>query len=374
MPYCSSDNYEEFIAYLAKTNFFIESANTPTVMAIGDFNADLSRDQRFGKELLHFTDKEGLLLSDFMYLPHQTTYTFFTDAHDTTSWLDHVVSTHSAHQLIQSMSVNYAAVTSDHLPLSMSVLMPVEDMQNVPHQENTRNPAKQIKWDTLSEHDIEQYRAKTKETLSRVIFNHDLALCDSVKCSDPVHICGIDRLYKDIIAALEEASEDLVQTRSTSQFQIPGWAVMCKDAHLAARETFLLWRQQGSPKDGEVFHDMRRLRAHFMLSLRQCRLYKDKQIADSLANKFLNKDTKDFWKDINSQCSGYGCDVASSVGGVTGTVNVCNMWHDHFKQMLNSSVDFSHKDKVMEEINFCSRRESQLGQMVLVPNILYLFL
>ena len=57
MPYCSSDNYEEFIAYLAKTNFFIESANTPTVMAIGDFNADLSRDQRFGKELLHFTDE-----------------------------------------------------------------------------------------------------------------------------------------------------------------------------------------------------------------------------------------------------------------------------------------------------------------------------
>ena len=178
-----------------------------------------------------------------------------------------------------------------------------------------------------------------------------------MKCCDPVHICGIDRLYNDIIAAIEEASKDLVQTRSVSQFQVPGWAIMCKDAHLAARKTFLFWRQRGSPKYGEEFHEMQRSRAHFKLSLRQCRLDKHKQIADSLANKFLNKNTKDFWKDINGQCSGYGCGAASSVGGVTGTVNVCNMWHDHFKQMLNSSSDFSCKDKVLEEINSCSLGE-----------------
>ena len=79
--------------------------------------------------------------------------------------------------------------------------------------------------------------------------------------------------------------------------QIAGWNTYCKEAHGTACDAFLYWRSIGSPRSGHVYDQMNTSRRYFKWTLRKCVKEKDKAFADSLANKYLTKDTKAFWKE-----------------------------------------------------------------------------
>ena len=50
-------------------------------------------------------------------LCNKDTFTFFSEAHDSVAWLDHVVSTQHFHSLIKRIWVDNSTVTSDHFPV-----------------------------------------------------------------------------------------------------------------------------------------------------------------------------------------------------------------------------------------------------------------
>jgi hypothetical protein len=95
---------------------------------------------------------------------------------------------------------------------------------------------------------------------------------------------------------------------------------------------------------------MRRTRSNFKLVLRNCKSGQLKISADTLALKFPSKDSKSFWKDIKKRTS---CEtsIASTVNGVSGQANIADMWHDHFKTLLNYSQCISNKSYVLDTIN-----------------------
>ena len=55
MPYCTSDNLDEFLDYLGKINSIIEDADTPFTFVMGDFNAHIPNNAKnkheFGNQL-----------------------------------------------------------------------------------------------------------------------------------------------------------------------------------------------------------------------------------------------------------------------------------------------------------------------------------
>ena len=61
----------------------IDAAFAPYVFVLGDFNADINYDSVFGSELIEYCDTN----SKSMLLPDS--FTFYSVAHGTTSWLDH---------------------------------------------------------------------------------------------------------------------------------------------------------------------------------------------------------------------------------------------------------------------------------------------
>ena len=105
LPYQCRDNYGEFMEYIGKINMLVQSADTPYVLVMGDFNADLSNINdnsnngvHFGKELRDFCHNEGLILSDYVKLGNNNdTHTFISSAHSSVSWLDHCISTTNGH-------------------------------------------------------------------------------------------------------------------------------------------------------------------------------------------------------------------------------------------------------------------------------------
>ena len=76
--------------YLNEIKIIIESVNTPYVYVLGDFNADIQSDSVFGSELVEFCTLNKLDFIDRITLP-SSSFTFISQAHGTTSWLDHIV-------------------------------------------------------------------------------------------------------------------------------------------------------------------------------------------------------------------------------------------------------------------------------------------
>lgn len=358
LPYCSDTNLEDFIFYLSKIEMLVNDSVSPYVMVCGDFNAHIPKHghttHMFGGEFVKFTTDSGLTISDQAFLPNNT-YTYVSEAHLTCSWLDHVVSTISAHNLIDKMYVEYGTVTSDHHPIvfHLNVGKVDVDINSCTDEQEVGDYGMRIKWDELSQEAIAKYTLLSKQELSKVFLNHQLLLCDDPLCTDPTHLSAIDRMYHDITSALKEASSDLCSSKqcANSYKQVLGWNTYCKELHSYARDAYLLWRDNGKPRIGFFYKNMSQTRAQFKLALRQCKSNSNKESANALANKLLSRTDKEFWKDVKKLNNKNGnVPTVSTINGATGISNILNMWQSHYKGLLNSSRDSSAKNDVLHTL------------------------
>ena len=341
LPCSSAENQDDFIFYLSKIDSIISSADTSYCMVMGDFNADLKEDSdgnidhMFGKKLKSYCQSEGLIISDYEQMINTTT-TYISLSHGTSSWIDHIVTTHSMHSIIEAIKVENGYISSDHSPLSAAINLNVQCF-DIEDDNNLRH--KTIKWDSLPTETVNQYRNSTQEKFNRIHLNHELILCGDPNCKNISHTAAIDRLYADITDALTEAAQDLIEEKYEIINQHQGWNVYVRELHSVARDAFIAWRRISSPRTGYAFQLMAQTRAQFKRTLRKCKRDDEKKTADSLATKLINKDTKDFWKEIKSINSSRIRSQASSISGATGKAEICNMWKHHYQELLNSAKD-----------------------------------
>ena len=77
-------------------------------------------------------------------------------------------------------------------------------------------------------------------------------------------------MYRDIVAALNEASEELKNKPIITNYkQMLGWNDYCKAAHAATRKFHLMWRDMGKPSQGCAFQEMKCTRAYFKYIIRK---------------------------------------------------------------------------------------------------------
>jgi exonuclease III len=353
---CSSDaNLEDYLLYLNKLDSIISTSDTVYNMVLGDFNADTMLNnngeiqQLFGRKLLSFCSEHDLVLSDHTRLHNMNTYTFVSFSHGTTSWLDHAVSTTSMDSLVENVSVDYSTISSDHLPLCVTldfskvcaILPAVEPVNTVPR----------VKWESLTEEEINAYNLMTETYLSNVNLDLELLLCDDPNCSNNDHIRAIDAMYDNVLACLSGASAQLLSRKANKyKHQVPGWNEWVKEHHSRAREAFLVWRSGGSPRAGVLFDVMKRTRALFKLALRQCRVDKDKCVSDSLAEKLLRSNNKSFWKEVHAISNSNVKVQATTIDGTTGDDEITESWRQHYSTLLNSLKDTTKKESVVKNL------------------------
>ena len=78
------------------------SCNAQIFVLLWDFNAGVTN--TYGGLLEDFCMENDFIISDYALLP-QDTFTYISDAHNTTSWIDHFVSSFSEHQAMFNMKV-----------------------------------------------------------------------------------------------------------------------------------------------------------------------------------------------------------------------------------------------------------------------------
>ncbi len=328
LPYDDGSNLEEYLFYLHKINEIVTDYSSSYVYILGDFNGHCSSvtfptTHRFGGELLQFCIDESYLMSDVELHSGDDLCTYYSEAHGTFSRLDHILSTVSAHSLIDEVWVKPDFVSSDHFPLCAKLKIDCINIDPT-SSASTERLIHRIKWCDLSDSDRQLYKQHTDRLFSQYQFDHSMVLCDDVHCSDSGHFTAIDNMYNSIVSSLSLAGATFSNVDKPVFNQVEGWNEHCKQAHSDARESFLLWRSYNSPRHGPLYDTMRRTRSQFKLLLRKCKSGQLKKSSDSLAIKFLSKDCKSFWKDVKKLTSTQAS-IASTVNGVTGQANIANM-------------------------------------------------
>ena len=146
-------------------------------------------------------------------------------------------------------------------------------------------------------------------------------------------------MYNQITDAILIVQERLVQGMTEDMHgyvQIPEWKDVCSDQYQLAKDAFRVWVAYGKPRTGSRFQEMKTAKAKFKRLLRECKTASDRRESDRLDEKLLRKDQREFWKEINKICKGQDANAQpESVGGMSGKDKICEMWKEHFSELLN---------------------------------------
>ena len=274
LPYQSHDNYDEYCHYIGLITAIVNECDTCNVIICGDFNADVGT--HFETELLSMCDKADLIISDYdRYGRSSDIHTYVSAAHNSTSWLDHVICSYSANASPIDIKVDDLPPSSDHCPVHATFnthTVAVPDKQLTTSITDPDNIHPTFNWVKAQPSDVRDYSNWTRDHLSHVSLP-EVTGCTDVNCSIESHRKDLDILYDDICTALRASSlSSIPQCRNNNSrnYVIPGWNDYVKDAHQEARSYYLLWRNMGKPRQGPACELMRRSRLNFKYALRQC--------------------------------------------------------------------------------------------------------
>ena len=92
LPYNSSSNIEAYLKHLGAFQILCEAQQSSNLCIVGDFNAN--KESTCGRFFNNFCEEHGYIISDRSILPSKT-FTYLSDSHHTTSWLDYCTSSSS---------------------------------------------------------------------------------------------------------------------------------------------------------------------------------------------------------------------------------------------------------------------------------------
>ena len=108
--------------------------------------------------------------------------------------------------------------------------------------------------------------------------------------------------YEGLVGVLTESSKKLANRRRKHSNQ-PGWNDHVADLHNDARECFVMWCNNGKPRQGWIFDLMRQTRSQFKYALRTVKNNENVLRRESLANKLACSNPNKCWQEIRTMTS-----------------------------------------------------------------------
>lgn len=184
LPTADSDNSDSYRDYLGKIYAIVEDSGTENIIISGDWNAHEGRPEFLW--LSEFCSDLDLVIADKIFLPTDT-FTFVSDAHQTTSWLDHIIMSPSCKNVCTNMNVSYGYIMSDHKPILFSIAL-----EAIPRLvENRTAPTFNIRWENCTPDDIKIYQHQVNSELSNIFIPTKALLCHGCDHNDHKHDIGV---------------------------------------------------------------------------------------------------------------------------------------------------------------------------------------
>ena len=344
-PWDNPSNFDQYCMTLGELQSIINDSTADHICIIGDFNAHPSR--RFYDELLRFTQQQILHISDVALLPPDSfTYIQNRQNSTTTSWLDHCICSDLLHTTINDCSIRYDLSNGyDHIPIQIAFRT-----DSLPPSSAPRERPPSIAWDFKNRQKSAAFKLASETHLNSITQPAEALLCNNPGCRNGQHRDKLREFYSNIINALRNSGSDTFSLRNGNFRVVPGWNELVKDLYAHSREMFLLWKDNGSQREGPLALQMRQARAQFKLAFRQCQQNENQLRADAMSRNLASHDFPNLWKDINS-LKPKSNKLSQRVGNAVGDVDIAKMWGDHFSAILNCVNDLESRNKVNDLLN-----------------------
>ena len=236
-----------------KISASIEDSDISNCIILGDFNSAV--DTPFEEELLQFCSSYDLNISDYEFYGRDSgQFTYVSDAHSTTSWLDHIICSHGISSKGTSMNILDKMPSSDHLPLQAEIEVDFNCALNCIDVNACPRDIVSYKWSQCTPNDLYQYCCSTYDLFS------DIYVTPGVKCNNPncnlaSHKSDIDCLFKKICDSLENARKHCIPLNKVDFYKehiVPRFNEHVKELHTIARHDYIAWRSAGKPRFGEI--------------------------------------------------------------------------------------------------------------------------
>lgn len=330
---CGGQTDEDFEFVCGCLNALIAESHVSGYILVGDFNFHFKSPRH--KTVMKTLDDHHVVLVD-EYALDASSFTYVSDGHNTTSWIDHVLMNQSLLSFVSNMSVLYDIVSSDHRPICFTLA--IDKLNVCSNYDSTEGDSLCMvsDWATCTQSDIENYTRSLDNLLQSVSLP---PICCTPHCGIKEHQNDIDAYYQAINNCINTAMHSCIplKRRCLRDFCVAGWTDIVADKHEAARQAFLDWVIAGKPRTGYVCEVMKRTRAQFKLALRYCRNHEEMLRDNALARDFLIRNNKcnNFWKNIKKVTSGKMTCNATTIGGVTGDVAIAKMWKESFENLYS---------------------------------------
>lgn len=328
---CDRQDVDSLCKYrnmLAILDCFLDENKFNNVILAGDFNADPGKG-RFWKELLPYVQYKQLSIKD-LDLPINS-FTYLSPGHNTTSWLDHILS--SSAVKISNVFVEYNAAAYDHFPLSFDVEFKFD--MHIGSGVTDTLLQNFVNWKTFGEPELNIYHNKLDSLLNMNNFN-DAVLCTNQNCADLSHKAKLDEAYAFVVDSIINATDDFRVNKSNKTYVVPGWNEHVKELHAMAREKFKIWRENGKIRLGNHFQEMKDSRRDFRYSLDHCKRNEARIRNENLVNSLENKDTNKFWKEINKSNKANKTNSISNIDGKSDSIEIASIFLNNFGQVFDN--------------------------------------
>jgi exonuclease III len=344
MPTDSRDNLTVFTDCLSALSASIaENSDVQAVYVLGDFNAHPS--ECFYGELMDFCAEQMWICADIKKLGVTSgSYTYISDIHGCTRWLDHCVVTQCGWDTIRNISILHDIFWSDHFPLCIECDIDIlKAVNNIPYSHVNRK----VIWRDRSVDQIDEYQYECNERLKNIDFPSILSDCCDQTCNNVDHFAILDEMYSKIIGTLTDAS---MKTHTSKKRRkggyIAGWNKHVADVHREARLHFQMWELVGKPTRGRMYDLMSNSKKAFKSKLKWCQNKQEQLKMDSLALAHNDMNFKSFWKGTKSLDIKPGLPV--SVEDQVGHKDIAELFREHFnvRSMTQSQPDARTHDGV----------------------------
>lgn len=339
MPTDDVDNLSEFTTCMAMMNAIRDDIDIPAMYILGDFNAHPSA--CFGQELFSFCEEQDWVCADVEKLGVDSdTYTFVSEAHGSTRWLDHCVTTKAAWATVASVDVMYDVSWSDHFPLQVcckvGVLTNSVSFDGVPKQQISYKYNNLVKWGVRSKKEVQTYYENCNAKLVNINDRFTCNYCDNnIKCIRlKDHFEFIERLYTSLVSVLQVSAKISANARckprkNSCKKEITGWNLHVKDIYYTYRQHFLCWVSSGKPNSGILYENMCESRKIFKNKIKWCQKNEESVKLNILATHHKNKNFMKFWKEIKKfnyqQC------IPETINGVNDHKLIANLFASQFQ-------------------------------------------
>ena len=183
-----------------------------------------------------------------------------------------------------------------------------------------------------------------------------LVIYDNIRCTVN-HWDQIEFNYFMIVQALNDAAGDFRHRKYKKFTTVPGWNDVCRQKYQDARNSFIEWVSAGKVRQGPLHDRMKHLRKVFINAMKFAKKNKQKKEDNILLKKIREKNSKEFWKEVNKR-KGINVCKTDCIEGMKEGHGIVKLFHDKFSSVTGKSNNADRREVFSPNLDFTDRISS----------------